>query len=175
MHVVRVLLKGMAIVLLTVAFFFFCGWLLLVANLEWLRRTEDPTYATDLFAGHLSVAKVLATRKWHRRGGEPWDCSYAIVDLADGAPNVPPSWSNSDNGWKYKFGGDWKETPEPESHDNMRRALRFCSQYFDDATNDRLFRALAEPGSWYVRGPVGEILYIYSLPQNIAARIRVGD
>ncbi|WP_212702993.1 hypothetical protein [Thalassovita aquimarina] len=57
----------------------------------------------------------------------------------------------------------------------MRRALRFCSQYFDDATNDRLFRALAEPGSWYVRGPVGEILYIYSLPQNIAARIRFGD
>lgn len=77
---------------------------------------------------------------------------------------------------RYRFGGDWKETPEPDPVDNTRTALSFCSQYFDDVTNTRLSRALAEPGSWYQRGSVvDEILYIYSLPQNIAARIRFGD
>ena len=34
---------------------------------------------------------------------------------------------------------------------------------------------MADPGSHYIIGSVGETVHIYSAPQRIAARIRFGD
>ncbi|MYM54680.1 hypothetical protein [Thalassovita mangrovi] len=145
-------------------------------------RADDPAYAVAFFEELVPIRSVLASRGYHPIGPDwpGWDCTYSVVELHDGAPDLPPTRRLDPDGMttnlRYRFGGDWKETPEPELDDNTRMALSFCSQYFDDATNARLSRALAEPGSWYQRGSVvDEILYIYSLPQNIAARIRFGD
>ncbi len=169
-------LKGMANVLLTLAFFYGCGWWLLVGQPERLRAREDPVYADELFSGLLPVEEVLQSRKWHQRGAEPWDCTYAIVRLQAPALEQPPTrgWRN-ELGWQYQFGGDWKPTPAPLLGETTRDALEFCRRYWSAELYTELKFALGSSGSWFDRDRVGETLYIYAPRQRLAARIRFGD
>ncbi|MGH1354836.1 MAG: hypothetical protein ACRBBS_07145 [Thalassovita sp.] len=142
---------------------------------------DDPAYATAVFEPIVPFAHVLASREYHLIGEDwpNWDCTYAIVELSPNAPETPPSRIEDSDGflvnWRYRFGGDWLPTPKPPLPDNTRDALGFCAQYFDDDLIGRMEKALANPGSWFALGRVGETLFIYSLPQKVAARIRFGD
>lgn len=134
----------------------------------------DPIYAVEVFSPLFPIRKVIASRKFHHPDGEPWDCTYAIVELAANAPERPPT-SPENTHWYLEFGGNWQETPEPPLRETIRRALSFCSKYFEPEVSEVLSRALALKGSWYDRDSVGETLFIYSKPHQIAARIRYGD
>ncbi|MBO9477358.1 hypothetical protein J7382_07420 [Shimia sp. R11_0] len=168
--------KGLANVGMTLAFFYFCGWWLFVGWPEKIRREEDPIYAMRLFEDLVPVAEVLATRRYHHRGAEAWDCSFAVVRIADGAPEVPPSraW-DSGMGWQFAFGGDWKPTPSPALGNSTRNALGFCSHDFSKELVAELQRIMTTTGAWYSRDRVGETLYIYAPEPRLAARIRFGD
>ncbi|MCR8723203.1 hypothetical protein [Frigidibacter sp. ROC022] len=152
---------------------------LLGAGLLWgypaLRRLRDnPGYAEKLFAGVLEHDRVLASRRWHGWGAESWDCSYGIVELSDAAAPTPPT-AVSGDGWQFAYGGNWQASPAPPLNDTTRDALDFCSRYWDAALAGRLERALNTPGSWYIRDGVGETVFLYSVPERLAARIRYGD
>ena len=140
-----------------------------------IRDRDDPIHAAEVFDGRVDYVRILASQRWHSRDAEPWDCTFAIVELRSSGPDTPPPAVNG-RAWWLGFDGDWQATPEhPGPRDTMRRALQFCRKYWDDETGNRLARALATPGSWYIRSPVGETLLIYSRPERIAARIRFGD
>lgn len=141
-------------------------------------KADRPEYALEVFTPLLLVGGVLASREYHPIGANfpYWDCTYAVIELGADPPQIPPSATFDDGiNWRFRFGGTWHETPAPALRETTRSALDFCSQYFTDEVTKRLQRALANPGSWYMRDHVGENLHIYSLPQNIAARIRFGD
>ncbi|MCG7622379.1 hypothetical protein MHM97_03275 [Epibacterium sp. Ofav1-8] len=176
MPVNKFLIKGMANVVLTLAFFYGCGWWLLVGQPERLRAREDPVYAEELFSGLLPVEQVLQSRKWHRRGAEPWDCTYAIVRLQAPVPDQPPTreWQN-DLGWQYQFGGDWSPTPAAPLKATTRDALEFCGKYWPTELYTALKYARDSAGSWFDRDRIGETLYLYAPRQRLAARIRFGD
>ena len=169
------LAKGTAIVFATMAFFMcFLGWYLF----GWpagFRRAEDPGFAADLFSGHLPVQQVLASRKWHVKGGQPWDCTYAIVRLDDGLPEEPLSWRDKEKGWQFRFGGNWLATPAAELSDNTRNALEYCGKYWPQSLAEELSETIGQPGSWYVRDPSGETFFLYSQERRLAARVRYGD
>ena len=137
------------------------------------RARDDPGHADRVFHGVLDYEAVLASRAWHRRGAEPWDCTFAIVSLPANVPNDPATSTAQE--WFLGFGGDWSETPAQPLGDTTRDALGFCAQYFGADVNQRLAAAMADPGSWYIISSVGETVHIYSAPQRIAARIRYGD
>ncbi len=135
---------------------------------------DNPHYADAVFAPILSDYTVLASRAYHRLGGEGWDCTYAIVTLPTDAPAMPPE-PLGDANWHLRFGGDWRPTPAPPLGDTTRDALDFCARYFDAGTNATLARAIADPEGWYTRDLVGETLSLYAPQARIAARIRFGD
>ncbi|WP_317960112.1 hypothetical protein [Phaeobacter inhibens] len=166
----------MANVGLTLAFFVFIGWWIFIGHMDKLRREEDPLYAIELFDGLLPVEKVLETRKWHAKGAEPWDCTYAIVRLKDVLPAEPPtrSWRN-ERGWQYRFGGDWQRTPAAPLGPNTRNAIQFCSKYWKDELVAEMQAVLHSDDAWYSQGRVGETLFIYAPQGRLAARIRFGD
>mgnify|MGYP001477632023 CR=1 FL=1 len=145
------------------------------------KKADDPEYAAAVFEPLVPFARVLASREYHpfNDNWPNWDCTYAIVELDGEAPVLPPSRVQEPDGfltnWRYRFGGDWQQTPEPEIHQDTRSALHFCARYFDPDVTQRLAAALANPGSWYMRDRGGEELHIYSHSQKIAARIRFGD
>ncbi len=170
------LLRGLANVFLTLAFFAFCGWWLFIGYMDRLRRIEDPVYAMEYFEGILPVAEILESRKWHAKNAEPWDCTYAIARLTSEAPEHPPLRPyRNELGWQYEFGGDWAVTPAPELRDTTRNAVAFCAKYWPRDLAIELHSALAAPGAWFVRDAVGETLFIYAPKQRLAARIRFGD
>ncbi len=136
-------------------------------------HNSDPKYASEVFYGNLPYKEVLESRKYHPFGQLNWDCTFAIVLLSEAAPQKPPTFQAGN--WRYKFGGRWEATPIAELNENTRNATDFCGQYFSEATNDKIKRTLKEPGSWYIRSPVGETVFIYSYKEKLAARIRFGD
>ncbi|MCG7494825.1 hypothetical protein [Thalassobius sp. Cn5-15] len=161
-------------------------FLLLMCGCEALKvrynhAADSPAYAEAVFERLLPFDRVLASRAYHLIDDDwpNWDCTFAIVELAADAPEAPPSRVMAEDGlnlgWRYVFGGSWEATPKTPLSPNTRDALGFCVQYFEAEVSQRLRSAMREPGSWYVLGPVGETLFIYSLPQRIAARIRFGD
>lgn len=134
-----------------------------------------PGYAQRVFAGLLPFDAVLAERERHPWWELDWDCTYAVVGLTDGALPAPPSRPREEVPWWLAFGGGWEATPMPPVGDTTRDALAFCGRYWDDDVNLRLAAATAQAGSWYVRDDVGETVFVYSLPQRLAARVRFGD
>lgn len=170
------MLKGLANVLLTLAFFYVCGWWVFVGAPDRKRQREDPVYASELFHGLAPVQEVLASRKWHRKDAEPWDCTYAIVRLTPDAPLVPPvRVRDNDLGWRYVFGGNWIPTPAPKLGDTTRDAIGFCAQYWPNDLTAEITQIIANPGAWYDRDRVGETVYLYAPKSRLAARIRFGD
>lgn len=185
----RLLLKGKANVLLTLAFFLFCGWWLVVGG-WWLfigrpeqtREREDPIYASQLFEGLLPVEEVIASRRYHPRGAEAWDCTNAIVRLTNDTPETPPSRVNKSHlgsvdlvPWDFLFGGAWDRTPAPASGPNTRDALDLCSKYWPVPVGHELKSVLYGAGGWFYRDQVGETLFVYARKQRLAARVRFGD
>jgi len=140
-----------------------------------LRLGTDPGFARAYFTDLVPYERVLASRKWHRVGAQAWDCTYAVVDLAETAPDRPGSRTETAKGWQFRWGGAWQPTPAAALGDTTRDALGYCGQYFSDDLNARLLAAISAPGSWYSRDRVGETLHLYSRPQGLAARIRYGD
>lgn len=159
--------------LVALAVFLAGVWWIAFGSWDLLRARDDPGYAEAVFGPILPVAEVLESRRWHRRGAEPWDCTYAIVRLGTDAPAQPPA-SATGTAWWLAFGGDWKPTPEPELRSTIRDALEFCSRYWP-ALGTELQNLLSEPGHWVMRDRVGEDLHLYSAKARIAARIRYGD
>jgi hypothetical protein len=141
----------------------------------WRRAADDPPYAAQVFDGLVSYDRVLASRRWHRFGADAWDCTYAIVDLAETAPDLPPRRDGDTTGWEFVWGGDWQPTPAEPLGDTTRDAVGTCAERLGAGTSARLETALSEPGSWYVRDSVGETVHVYSAAQRLAARIRYGD
>ncbi len=176
MWAVWAVLRGMANVALTLAFFYLVGWWIFVGYMDRLRSIEDPLYATELFGSFMPVSDVLASRKWHARDSEPWDCTYAIVTLAGEQPHNPPT-RERDNalGWMYTYGGNWQASPAAPLGENHRDALDFCSKYWSPELLDTLKTALYSSGAWFARDRVGETLFLYAPKQRLAARIRFGD
>lgn len=168
-------LGGMAGVALTLAILWFGGWWLFVGQPDKTRQQEDPVYASELFEGLLPVEEILATRKWHVRGAEPWDCTFAIARLSEDMPATPPSREEGKLGWRYQFGGNWKQTPAPKLRSTTRDALAFCSKYWPRPLANELKSALSTHGAWFDRDGVGETLFIYAPKQRLAARVRFGD
>jgi len=134
------------------------------------RARDDPHFAETYFKDRVSFVSVRATRRWHPRGAGPMACTFAIVDLAPAPGPV-----RDDAAWQSGWGGRWQETPADHPGRNNRDALLECAPDFDDETNRKLRAAVTEPGSWYARDGVGEDVYVYSVPQGIAAFIRYGD
>lgn len=170
------MIKGIANVALTLAFFYGCGWWLFVGHMDHLRRTEDPGYAAELFAGLAPVDEILASRKYHQKGSEPWDCTYAIARLGPDAPVIPPTraWDN-ELGWQYAFGGEWKGTPALPLARNARDAFGFCEKYWSKPLAKELDKAMANAGAWYSRSGSSELVFLYAPEQRLAARVRFGD
>jgi len=171
------LVKIPATLLLLGGLFYGTYWYLAIHLPDERREREDPIYAARVFTDYVQFHEVLATRAWHRRGAEPWDCTYAIVSLSENAPEVPPDLptDRQDQLWYLAFGDTWVPTPAPQLDERTRDALGACAQYFTEDVNRRLAAAMAEPGSWHVIGSIGETVHIYSVPQRIAARVRYGD
>lgn len=166
----------MANVALTLAIFYLVGWWIFVGYMDRLRSIEDPPYATELFGNILPVSEVLASRKWHARDSEPWDCTYAIVRLTGDLPDKPPTrdWDNT-LGWRYAYGGNWQASPAAPLGNNTRDALGFCTKYWSLEVLEELKTALYSSGAWFDRDRVGETLFLYAPKQRLAARIRFGD
>lgn len=169
------LLRGVANVAMFFAILGGLIWAAFFGRLEHLRVSEDPGFAQEFFQGYLPFDSVLESRKWHPTNSFTWDCTYAIVELSEFAPDDPPFWRDREEGWQYRFGGSWQATPIAPLGSSTRDAIGFCAQYWPLELNERLKRATSEPGGWAIRGPVGETVYIYSVPERIAARIRFGD
>jgi len=142
---------------------------------------DNPVYAEQVFAPHFQEFKVHESRRWHRLGAAAWDCTYAIIGLAETAPARPPSveydvMSDNHPRWFLKWGvGEWQATPVPPLRDGTRDAVAACEACWADDVAARIRSALNTPGSYRIVGSVGETVYIYSQPQRIAARIRFGD
>jgi hypothetical protein len=84
MWVLFALLRGVANVCLTFAFFYGVWWYLFTWMPENDRQTFDPIYARDVFAARLPVAEVLAhagfTQKMPRPGTvHMLSCDWALM------------------------------------------------------------------------------------------------
>ena len=136
---------------------------------------ENRSYADELFGPILPYGEVLESRRWHRLGERAWACTYAIVALTDAAPAEPPQ-TLPDTHWQYVFGPDpWLPTPTATLGDTTRDALGHCATEWSTPTAEKILLAAREPESFYQRDSVGETVFLYSIPQGIAARIRFGD
>lgn len=138
-------IKIPATLLLLGGLFYGAYWYLAIHLPDQRRARDDPAYAGTVFRGILEFETVLASRRWHRRGAEAWDCSYAIVALPEGAALTPPDATDRD--WFVRFGGDWLPTPTSPLGETTRDAVGFCAQYFNEDLTFWLMAALAEPGS----------------------------
>lgn len=125
----------------------------------------NPQYAARYFESRLEIGEILASRRWHRLGAEPWDCTFAIAEISPDLPIKPPE------SWRPK----WTPTPAAPLGDTTRDALDFCRIYYSDDTHARLKAAMDMPGSFYDRDGVGETVWIYAPQHRIAGRIRYGD
>lgn len=140
-------------------------------------QLQNPGFAAHVFDGVVPVETIIASRKWHRIGAEPWDCTFAIATLAEGAPVEPPEDTRADPGWRFRFGGiwPWRPTPAPPLGDTTRDALAVCRSYWSDEIGRTLDHAMSTSGAWYARDPVGETVFLYAPDIRLAARIRYGD
>jgi hypothetical protein len=175
MWIVFALMRGGANVALTFAFFYGVWWYLFTWMPEKARQTYDPIYARDVFAGRFPVAEVLATRRYHVRDAELWDCTYAIVRLGPDAPERPPTWQDMEIAWDLRFGGEWIETPAAELPVNYHDKIDLCAKYWPPALFTELKDTLYSPGAWFVSRQYSDTLHLYSKQRQIAARIRFGD
>ncbi|MDO6726739.1 hypothetical protein Q4544_07340 [Cognatishimia sp. 1_MG-2023] len=141
---------------------------------EWADR---PDYAERVFADLLPITKVLASRQYRHWGPDrsSWDCTYAIVELADDAPDGPVTSARENDGWSFRFGGDWQQTSFDPVAEDTRDAVDYCGKYWPDAVAQRMRLSLSEPGHWFVEGAIGEVIFVYSKQHLLAARIRFGD
>ncbi|MEM6386485.1 MAG: hypothetical protein AAF718_09645 [Pseudomonadota bacterium] len=142
-------------------------FLLFFGSYAYFAVVVNPYFANAYFQTRVPVETVLASRRWHRLGSEPWDCTYAIVDLTADAPEFPETWGDA---------ARWSETPAPPLGITTRGALEFCgSKYWSAEVQTRLARALSNPGSYFTRNGSGQDLWIYAPNNRIAAKIRYGD
>lgn len=154
----------------------FCGvkWIF-VWSPERARQREDPIYAQTLFAPIVAEFEVLETRAFHRRGAEPFDCTYAIIRLTGDIPADPPTNRSKDVMWWLRFGGEWRPSPVPVPPcDNCRNALAYCARYWPDLGR-ALYQAATQPGAWVAGDRVGETVDIWAPNMQLAAHIRYGD
>ena len=136
---------------------------------------QNQRYASDYFS-FMPVEKSLESRKWHF---ETLACTYAVVSITEDAPHEPPAqwlenitWSEAPLKFKESVG----------SHD-CRNLICECQQNWQESNYGKLNRALSQPGSYYYltgqTAPydrIGQaVLFIYSKPERIAARVRYGD
>lgn len=169
------LLRGVANVCLTFAFFYGVWWYLFTWMPENDRQTFDPIYARDVFAARLPVAEVLATRRFHAKDAETWDCTYATVRLGPDAPLQPPTWQDREMGWRFRFGGEWVDSPRAELPVNHSDHIDACAEYWPIELFTELKDTLYSPGAWFVHGQYTDTLYLYSNERRLAALIRFGD
>ena len=149
---------------------FLVVWFVLIAPVQ------NARFARALFSPILSDFDVLASRRWHPIASfGDWACTYAVVEIPDDAPDVPPRYSGPKSSWQFGFGGEWQNTPFSPLSDTTRDALGACRTRFDRDVAERLERAWNEVGSLAILGSAGETIFIYSKPQRIAARIRYGE
>lgn len=161
----------MGVAMLLAAPFLYLG-----VRLAWGLLVENPTYAKRYFEDLFPVERILASRRWHGPGAGAFDCSYAIAELpADAAPDPGVRHRHGPRAFHMGWGGDWQPTPAAPLGDTTRDTLGACAGYFTDDVNLRLARALAQPGSLYLRGPAGETVFIHAPGERIAARLRYGD
>jgi hypothetical protein len=175
MWIAFALLRGGANVILTFAFFYGVWWYLFTWMPEKNRQTYDPIYARDVFSGHLPVAEVLATRRFHAKDAETWDCTYAIVRLGPDAPEQPPTWIDDEMGWQFRFGGQWVESPRAEPPVNHYDHIDTCAKYWPMELSTELKDTLYSSGAWFVYRQYSDTLFLYSNERRLAARIRFGD
>jgi hypothetical protein len=133
---------------------------------------QNQTYAHDYFRPIMAYDTVLASRKWHPLlARDACACTYAVVSLKEETSPVPPStWLKSEK---------WKQTPVllegiahlPETSNQVIECVE--QDVWSKPLATRLTRVVTEPGSYYFQ--MGESLWLYSLPYNVAAHIRYGD
>lgn len=141
----------------------------------WKKAVDDANYAAAVFDGVVAYDRVIASRRWHLEPAEPWDCTFAIVQLSDAAAETPDEPSVDEVAWYLSWGGDWQVTPADHPGWQNRDAIRECAHNWSPEVETKLLMAIAEPGSWYAHDGIGDVVYVYSLKQRIAARIRLGD
>lgn len=138
---------------------------------------DSPEYAEQVFAELVPIDRVLASRRYHHWGPDwpNWDCTFAVVELATDAPELPVTSDKNATNWKLAFGGAWLETPAAPFENDAFDAVDFCEANWPAEVRDRVALALAEPGSWYIRSRLGDVIFLYSKFHGLAARIRFGD
>ena len=146
-----------------------------VSRLVEVVRDNRP-HAAKVFDGIVPYDATPASRGWHPpSAGLDRDCTYAAVDRADDALEEPPPRGRREAERRLAFGGEWQPTPAAPLGESARDALPFCARFWDREPGKRLAVATSSAGPWYVRDPVGETVFVHSLPPRIAARVRIGD
>lgn len=139
----------------------------------WIAVFSNPNYASEVFDGVVRYSGVLASKKWSSIGDEAEACTYALVDLGLDPEAEPPRGAASD--WRLVYAGDWLPTPDGTLSADEPNPIVVCKGEWTEETAARVAAALSQPGSWYWRDAEGEAVFIYSVPEHIAARIRWGD
>jgi hypothetical protein len=140
----------------------------------WIAVFSNPNYASEVFDGVVRYAGVLASKKWNSIGDEAEACTYAVVDLGLDPEAEPPRGEASAD-WRFVYAGDWLPTPDGTLSADNRNPVGVCKGEWTEETAARVTGALSRPGSWYWRDAEGDAVFIYSVPELIAARIRWGD
>lgn len=138
---------------------------------------DSPIYAEQVFGELVPVSRVLASRRYHHWGPDwpNWDCTFAVVELAEDAPELPVTSEQNAENWKLSFGGTWLETPAAAFENDAFDAVDLCEKNWPIEVRSRVALAMSEPGSWYIRNRLGDVVFIYSKFHGLAARIRFGD
>lgn len=82
---------------------------ILISRLVEFIRDGRP-YAAKVFDGVVPYDTILASLGL-LSAGLAWDCTYAVVDLADDAPEQPPTRGRDKAEWWLALDGEWQPTP----------------------------------------------------------------
>ncbi|MES2916921.1 MAG: hypothetical protein V4753_17570 [Pseudomonadota bacterium] len=148
------------------------------------RDHENLVYADSVFSGVVQYERVLASRRWHDfLGSDGYDCTYAVVELADEAPSSPPQMDPKQrnrigNPGKraalQDFSGNWIETSGDFESTFGSSILRSCEHRLDSALYEKMVAALHTSGGW-TREQGNDRFWVYSVPTRLAFRLRYGD
>lgn len=142
----------------------------------------DPSYAEDFFAGLTPIARPLAARRADLASlgnADGFNCSFAIAELDNRAPPIPPArrkTGQADMDW----GGGWRSVTavSAKEAEDLRSLLAICNDYWPAETQQRLEAALVVPRTLISgRAPYRQV-NLYLPPGDgpgLAARIRFGD
>ena len=148
---------------------------------------DNRLYPSRVFADDVPVARVLGGKRWgwvgpsdiDFFGGGDFICVYAVVELAEDAPSVPPMGETNRRTeqferWKPYDQSEWVATPMPKPKGGCECTARdYCELFTGSRLWDRIEEAMSEPGGYYYQA--GNARVFYSKPANLAFRLEETD